>query len=405
MKASAQFSASGTGHSISLTGSNVTKVDAVFLFNGITADNQVQFSGAGINSYVWTKYDGTFMSNQSSVSVEDGTGYILTVNGGSKHYYIWVIDYQNYLAQLNSLTPVEGANKCTTLSLSFGGTIPSLTYVDSTKVTSHSLNRQFTLTYPDLQYSSGSWSAITQTQTVTAPVSSISVSAPFEDTKFTLSGDQYATLFSIPVSVSSATYTAIRTKSNLAGSIIVRGALNEIQEAVSPLEGSGPLNVSLKSNANLPVTQFYQWNIYNVSTPASYDRYTDTDLRYIFSQTGTFRVKLTTYSANEVCSYTDSVTVIVDGSRIDVPNVFTPNGDGMNDEFKVSYESIAQYQILVYSSWAGKVYSSTDPAAGWDGRVGGRLAPPGVYYYLINAVGTDGRKIKLKGSVTLLRAK
>jgi len=71
----------------------------------------------------------------------------------------------------------------------------------------------------------------------------------------------------------------------------------------------------------------------------------------------------------------------------------------------VSYRSIATYKILLYSSWAGRVFISTDPGEGWDGRTGGKLAPPGVYYYLITATGTDGKKYKLKGNVNLLRGK
>jgi gliding motility-associated-like protein len=95
----------------------------------------------------------------------------------------------------------------------------------------------------------------------------------------------------------------------------------------------------------------------------------------------------------------------VSESYLDVPNVFTPNGDGINDQFRVSFRSIVQFQMLLYSSWAGKVYESTDPGQGWDGRVNGTLSPPGVYYYIITATGADGKRYKLKGAVSLLRSK
>ncbi|MDP4202299.1 MAG: gliding motility-associated C-terminal domain-containing protein [Bacteroidota bacterium] len=396
-----QFISSGSGRSIQLTGSAVKNIDAVFLFNGITADNQIQFTGSA-SSYLWKKYDGSFVSNLSAISVEDGTGYVLTANG--VQYYIWVIDYQKYLPSLNALAVSEGVDKCSNISLNLLGKIPDLVYYDKNSI-KQLLSRQFTVSYPDQEYASGQWSATTRSLTETYPFSTIVLNAPYKDTNYTLSGDQYATLFGIASTVTSDIYKAIRVECHPTGSIIERDAANESGRKTGTLEGSGPLNVSFKSNANLPVTQFYEWRIYNLANTTNYLRYTDADLRYVFNETGDYKVTLTVTNSASSCSYSDSLTVKVSASFINVPNVFTPNGDGQNDQFRVSYRSIANYKILLYSSWAGRVYTSTDPAQGWDGRVGGRLAPPGVYYYLISATGTDGKKFKLKGNVNLLRGK
>lgn len=72
-----------------------------------------------------------------------------------------------------------------------------------------------------------------------------------------------------------------------------------------------------------------------------------------------------------------------------VPNVFTPNGDGMNDEFRVAYRSIREFHCWIYNRWGHLVYSWDDPAKGWDGTINGRPAPEGAYYYVIRALGTD----------------
>jgi gliding motility-associated-like protein len=396
-----QFISSGSGRSIQLTGSAVKNIDAVFLFNGITADNQIQFAGSA-PSYLWKKYDGSFVSNLSAISVEDGTGYVLTANG--VQYYIWVIDYQKYLPSLNALSASESVDKCSNISLNLSGNIPDLVYYDKNS-TKQLLNRQFTVSYPDQEYASGQWSETNRSLTETYPFSTIVLNAPYKDTSFTLSGDQYATLFGITSTVASDTYKAIRVECHPTGSIVERDAANESGRKSGTLEGSGPLNVSFKSNANLPVTQFYEWKIYNLANTTNYLRYTDANLRYVFNETGDYKVTLTVTNSAGSCSHSDSLTVKVSSSFINVPNVFTPNGDGQNDQFRVSYRSIADYKILLYSSWAGRVYTSTDPAQGWDGRVGGKLAPPGVYYYLISATGTDGKKFKLKGNVNLLRGK
>lgn len=398
----AQFVVTGQGRAIELTGSSITGLQSLFLFNGITSDNQVVFTGHA-NSYLWTKFDGSFVSNQSSIAVEDETGYILNADGTK--YYIWVIDYHNYPVQLSDISPVNGDDPCSQLSLQISGSIPPLLYRDSLGV-SHQLARKFTLTYNDESYTNGSWNNITQTETLTAPLTTVSVSAPYCDTQFTLSGDQYATQFGMTTpAITSATYSAVRTESHMTGTIVERTALNEAGRETGTLEGSAPLNVDFESNANTPVTQFYEWYIYDNQTPGSYLRYTDTNLRYIFNQAGTYKVVLIVSNGQNTCSYSDSLTVTVSTSFIDVPNVFTPNGDGINDQFRVSFRSITQFHMLLYSSWAGKVFETTDPGQGWDGRVGGKLAPPGVYYYLITATGADRKRYKLKGSVSLLRNK
>jgi gliding motility-associated-like protein len=72
-----------------------------------------------------------------------------------------------------------------------------------------------------------------------------------------------------------------------------------------------------------------------------------------------------------------------------VPNVFTPNGDGANDEFRVVYRSIKEFHCWVYNRWGMLVYQWSDPAKGWDGTIGGRPAAEGAYFYVIRALGTD----------------
>ena len=59
-----------------------------------------------------------------------------------------------------------------------------------------------------------------------------------------------------------------------------------------------------------------------------------------------------------------------------------------------------------WSASRGKeLFHWTDPAQGWDGRKGGKLVAPGVYYYVIEAVGSDGRRYKRAGDVNILRSK
>lgn len=160
------------------------------------------------------------------------------------------------------------------------------------------------------------------------------------------------------------------------------------QELIASSEYSGPLEVAFYSNPT-PAAQFYKWSIYH-STELIVTR-NDKDIRYTFSEPGSYRVVC---SVNNAICASDSmeVTVAVAESYLAVPNVFTPNGDGKNDEFRVAYRSLRDFHIWVYNRWGKLVYESTDPAKGWDGNINGRPAAEGAYFYVVRAMGTDADK-------------
>ena len=160
------------------------------------------------------------------------------------------------------------------------------------------------------------------------------------------------------------------------------------QELIASSEYSGPLEVAFYSNPT-PAAQFYKWSIYH-STELIVTR-NDKDIRYTFSEPGSYRVVCAVNNA--ICA-SDSmeVTVAVAESYLAVPNVFTPNGDGKNDEFRVAYRSLRDFHIWVYNRWGKLVYESTDPAKGWNGNINGRPAAEGAYFYVVRAMGTDAAK-------------
>ena len=160
------------------------------------------------------------------------------------------------------------------------------------------------------------------------------------------------------------------------------------QTLIASSDYSGPLEVAFYSNPT-PGAKYYRWNIYK-STERIVTR-TDKDIRYTFSEPGSYRVVCAVN--NDYCS-TDSaeMTVAISESYLAAPNVFTPNGDGKNDEFRVAYRSIREFHCWIYNRWGKLVYEWTDPARGWDGTIGGRPAAEGAYFYVIRALGTDAAK-------------
>lgn len=88
--------------------------------------------------------------------------------------------------------------------------------------------------------------------------------------------------------------------------------------------------------------------------------------------------------------------------EIFVPNVFTPNGDGKNDQLKVFGNYIATIDLRIFNQWGQLLYQTNDPAAGWDGKHKGQLQPVGVYAYTLKVTRQDGTVVTKKGSINLI---
>lgn len=100
---------------------------------------------------------------------------------------------------------------------------------------------------------------------------------------------------------------------------------------------------------------------------------------------------------------TYTITVNPLNKDVFVPNVFSPNGDGKNDQLFVYGNYISKIDLRIFNQWGEQVQRITDKNKGWDGRHQGKAQPVGVYVYTLEVVMTDGRVIQLKGNITLLR--
>ena len=90
---------------------------------------------------------------------------------------------------------------------------------------------------------------------------------------------------------------------------------------------------------------------------------------------------------------------------INVPNVFTPDADGFNDEFVVEAENWTKYEIKIFNRFSEKVFQSTDPADSWNGKKNntGADLPAGVYYVVITYQLRGESEKTYKGTVSLIR--
>ncbi len=106
-------------------------------------------------------------------------------------------------------------------------------------------------------------------------------------------------------------------------------------------------------------------------------------------------------------AFIETCIKIDDASEIEIPNIFSPNGDGVNDFFQVKASTLNTFSGIIVNRWGRTVYEWTnweDYVAGWDGKLsGGTDASPGVYYYVIKAVGMDGLEYDEHGPLHLMR--
>jgi gliding motility-associated-like protein len=112
----------------------------------------------------------------------------------------------------------------------------------------------------------------------------------------------------------------------------------------------------------------------------------------------------------------EKIIIEVEPSKLEVMNVFTPNGDTNNDYFFVHAKSLRQFRISIYNRWGNLVYRHEQTEEkfdwkGWDGTMDGKgksKLDPGVYYYVIEALGWDAEKYRggiYRGYVYLIRDK
>ena len=124
---------------------------------------------------------------------------------------------------------------------------------------------------------------------------------------------------------------------------------------------------------------------------------------HVYSQPGTYTVILTVLGEREL-NYTESQKVeITTKSGIDnIPNVFTPDGDRINDLFSVRTTEINTFYMVIYDLKGNKIYETQDADFVWDGSdLGGNPAGKGIYTYMIKATGNDGAMFSIPGEVQI----
>lgn len=168
--------------------------------------------------------------------------------------------------------------------------------------------------------------------------------------------------------------------------------------------GAAPLYVEFQNTSS---EGLYSWDFGDEGTSTQPNPFHD------FTEIGGYEVVLTITDEQNECQSTFSDSIHVQGFEVEgelmdwaeMYNAFSPDGDGTNDEFTfLENHAIKDFKVIVYNRWGNKIYQWSDPKKGWDGKdKSGNPVKNGVYFYLMNATGENGKEYKHKGSLSLYR--
>ncbi len=387
--------------------------DPIFIFCNQTGTLQVSLeairpSGSGVYDFSWYGWDGVtksfsmILKSETGVTVSslaglDEGGYKVDIMQGGVYdtsLVGWIVFDKPPLAEAKLVNPLKNCNYVA-LDGTAAATVGVFHYYDPG--TGIQLNLRNDLTY---MWSSNPVSVIPFPELLD-PVTYV---PPLEDVTYSFKVNSLGCS-----SEASFFYESIHVKADF---------------TADPMQGEAPLVVTF-TDKSIRATKRYTWE-FGDKTPdgkKSPDWVINKDSLWLMSDPfthtyyipGEFSVKLTIESElGCIDSLRLNPKIVVDDSRLEIPNVFTPNGDGMNDFFTVNARSLRFISVEVYSRSGVKVYSFKGDGErlkdwhGWDGNLNNTSIKtgPGVYFYIIRALGWDNVKYDSKeyrGAVYLYR--
>ncbi|MFZ1609421.1 MAG: gliding motility-associated C-terminal domain-containing protein, partial [Chitinophagales bacterium] len=116
-----------------------------------------------------------------------------------------------------------------------------------------------------------------------------------------------------------------------------------------------------------------------------------------------------TFTATDTmgCKSSDDIILRLlpcDESLFEIPNIMSPNDDGLNDEFYISYEgNLIIKQLNIFNRWGEVMFQTRDLSEKWNGTFNGILCNPGVYVYTVDFICSDGTLSLISGNITLVK--
>lgn len=414
--AAAQLSFDSPVAPVTVTPESSTGLNAVYVVESLNGVKMTyNASTATVKWYRYANLGGGYA--EEVTPSRNGNAYTLVSDGSDMGYIIddgttrrcyWVVNYANHRLQLDALT-VSDESDCNRVVLTVSGSAGPITYY-SINGRGCELSRELKLSYLDLEFDSDShvWRQLERSTTLAAVSSVTSITAPLCNTAFTLTGDRFLTSWGKSQSIESPSYTTMAVSAETTAEQEVRDVDNEKKyDTASGLGGSAPAEIKFVAYPT-DAAVYREWQLSNSSEfDDILDRYNTDDMTYTFRDNGTTYVRYVCADASGACTYEgQAYEVSIGESALEIPNAFSPaNQDGVNDVWKVSYRSLISFECHIFNRAGIKMATLTSPDQGWDGKYKGKFVPAGVYFYVIKAVGADGRKYDRGGDINIINSR
>ena len=393
-----------------------TGLDMVYVLYD-SQQNRMQYTAGSSNATVkWYKFGatgGAYAEEITSIerngnvsvlkSVIPNSGYIIEENTNRK--YVWVVNYADYRLRVNSIEAVNDGD-CSSATLNVQGEGDAIVYY-SINGARKVLDRNLKLIYNNLVWNETDlmWNSETQEEELQELKSTISLPAPYCNTTFTLTGDRFLEYWGEGISVTSDEYQTQAVT-------VTTRAEQEQKEADNQVGGGDETTLGGSAPAVITFSAYYtdavatkEWQMsHDAEFEEIADRRNEDEITVTFEEAGTTFWRFVCSNATGECSaYSDVYQVNIGESMLKCPNAFSPGvTEGVNDEWKVSYKSIVKFKCWIFNTWGVQLCELNDPSQGWDGKYKGKIVKPGVYYYVIDAEGSEGKKYKLKGDINVV---
>ena len=223
--------------------------------------------------------------------------------------------------------------------------------------------------------------------------------SPANGANFVLSTNQPSTGITF---TNAGIYSVSLTVSNASGTVTTASS---VSIGISPSSIFSASLTSVGFPNQIDLTNFstnadgYLWSFSETATT-----YTTTNASHNYTASGAYTVNLVAMNLNGCSTISSYAFYLSDSSGITLPNIFTPNADGINDIFKPIARGIKEMKVNVYTRFGNFVYGWETVNGFWDGyTTSGMLCEPGTYFYVLEATGFDGKSYKLKSYLTLFR--
>ena len=337
-------------------------------------------------------------------------GYI--IEEGTDRYYLWLVNYSAHRLNLKGVTiPDDQDCNLTRLQLQGSG---SPIHFYSINGRQYTLDQESKVDYFTLEYDEENkqYDQVTTTQNLEGFSESVYINpAPLCNTTFRITGDRFLEAWHWGESVESPNFRTNAVDAHTYAEQLPESTdedykSNQIGSSSSgdELGGSAPADITFTAICSDAVIH-HEWQF---SKSPDFEnllyRFNEREVNYVFREEGTTYVRYIGSNAEGTCETEgETFTVSIGSSDLKCPNAFSPGAsEGVNDEWKVLYRSIVDFKCWIFNRHGRQLFYFTDPSQGWDGKVGGKVVSSGVYYYVIDATGADGKHYKLSGDINVI---